>query len=54
MDWILGSMVYEPADASKIPAGPDGKKVGIFLLHGGTSDYKDLDPVHVSSPVSLA
>jgi len=45
MDWDIGVMVYEPEDSSKIPIDPDGKKVGIFLLHGGTSDYKNLDPL---------
>ena len=45
MDWDIGAMVYEPDDPSKIPTGPDGKKVGFFLLHGGTGDYKSLDPV---------
>lgn len=40
MDWDIGVMVYEPEDASKIPLGPDGKKAGIFLLHGGSGDYR--------------
>jgi len=43
MDWDIGVMVYEPEDASKIPNSPDGKKAGIFLLHGGTGDYKSMD-----------
>lgn len=43
MDWDIGVMVYEPAEAAKIPKGPDSKKAGIFLLHGGTGDYKSLD-----------
>jgi hypothetical protein len=43
MDWDMGVMVYEPEDASKIPTGPDGKKVGIFLLHGGSADYKSME-----------
>lgn len=45
MDWDIGTMTYAPEDPDKIPLGPDGKKVGIFLLHGGTSDYKSLEPV---------
>jgi hypothetical protein len=45
MDWDIGVMVYEPKDPSKIPTGPDGKKIGVFLLHGGTGDYKAIDPV---------
>lgn len=45
MDWDIGTMTYTPTDTGRIPAGPDGKKIGVFLLHGGTSDYKSLDPV---------
>ncbi len=43
MDWDIGAMIYEPEDRTKIAVGPDGKKAGIFLLHGGVSDYQDLD-----------
>lgn len=43
MDWDIGVMVYEPEDSSRIPTGPDGKKAGIFLLHGGTGDYKSME-----------
>jgi hypothetical protein len=43
MDWDIGVMVYEPEDVSKIPVGPDGKKVGIFLLHGGQDDYRQME-----------
>lgn len=43
--WDIGVMSYKPRDASKIPVGPDGKKVGIFLLHGGVSDFKSVERV---------
>jgi pimeloyl-ACP methyl ester carboxylesterase len=43
MDWDMGVMVYEPKDAAKIPAGADGKKVGIFLLHGGENDWRQME-----------
>ena len=43
MDWDIGVMVYEPEDTKRIPTGPDGKKAGIFLLHGGTGDYKSME-----------
>jgi len=36
-------MVYEPEETPKIPVGPDGKKVSIFLLHGGSGDYKNME-----------
>ena len=42
MDWDIGISVHEPADASKIPVGADGKKIGIFLLHGGSGDFKSM------------
>ncbi|MBI2822036.1 MAG: hypothetical protein HYX74_07405 [Acidobacteria bacterium] len=45
MDWDIGAMVYEPEDPAKIPSGPDQKKVGIFLLHGGAGDYRSMDRV---------
>jgi hypothetical protein len=45
MDWDIGVMVYEPTDLTNIPTGPDGKKVGIFLLHGGVSDFKSVERV---------
>ncbi|MFH1123830.1 MAG: hypothetical protein V1758_09255 [Pseudomonadota bacterium] len=45
MDWDIGSMIYEPADAALIPLGPDGKRASIFLLHGGMGDHKSMDPL---------
>src|SRR5262249_37149740 len=45
MDWDIGVTIYEPQDLATIPTGPDGKKVGIFLLHGGVSDYKSVERV---------
>ena len=43
MDWDMGAVVYEPQDPSRIPVGPDGNKVGVFLLHGGSSDHRSKD-----------
>jgi hypothetical protein len=45
MDWDMGVMVYEPEDQARIPRGADGKKIGIFLLHGGSGDYKSMEPI---------
>jgi hypothetical protein len=45
LDWDIGVVVYEPQDASRIPRGPDRKKVGIFLLHGGVSDFKSVERI---------
>ena len=43
MDWDIASMVYEPTDASRIPIGADGKKVGMLMLHGGSGDHRSVD-----------
>lgn len=43
MDWDIGVRVYESQPASDITHGADGKKVGIFLLHGGAGDYKSME-----------
>ncbi len=45
MDWDIGVIRYAPSDQSRIPTGPDGKKVGIFLLHGGVSDFKSVQRI---------
>ncbi|HUC96889.1 MAG TPA: hypothetical protein VMR88_00340 [Candidatus Polarisedimenticolaceae bacterium] len=45
MAWDIGVVVYEPVDASRIPSGPDGNRIGVFLLHGGVSDYKSVDGI---------
>ena len=42
MDWDMGMSIHEPADPSKVTVGADGKKVGIFLLHGGSGDFKSM------------
>ena len=45
MDWDIGVVVYDPENADNIPIGPDGKKIGIFLLHGGVSDFKSVERI---------
>ncbi|HEX2227558.1 MAG TPA: hypothetical protein VHM64_10470 [Candidatus Binatia bacterium] len=45
MDWDIGVTIYEPQAANLVPFGPDGKKVGVFLLHGGVSDFKSVERV---------
>lgn len=45
MDWDIGVAIYEPQDLASLVTGPDGKKIGVFLLHGGVSDYKSVDRV---------
>lgn len=43
LDWDLGGMVYDPTDRDATPVGADGKKIGIFLLHGGGGDHRGKD-----------
>jgi hypothetical protein len=45
LEWDMGVTVYEPADPSAVARGADGKKIGIFLLHGGSGDYKSMEPM---------
>ena len=43
LDWDIASKVYQPEDPETIPTGPDGKKIGVFLLHGGAGDHRSKD-----------
>jgi hypothetical protein len=42
MDWDIGAVRYQPTDESQTPRGADGKRVGIFLLHGGEGDFRSM------------
>ncbi len=43
LDWDIAGSVYEPEDTARIPMDPDGKKIGIFVLHGGSGDHRGKD-----------
>src|SRR5262245_62553418 len=45
LDWDLGVTAYEPSEPKQIIRGADGKKIGVFLLHGGSGDYKSMEPI---------
>ena len=45
LEWDIGVMLYEPDDPARIPAGADGRKVGVFLTHGGASDWRSMEPL---------
>jgi hypothetical protein len=45
LDWDIGGKVYEPRDPSQVPVGPDGKRIGVFLLHGGGGDHRGMEPL---------
>ena len=43
LDWDVGVVVYKPTDEEATPVGADGKKIGVFLLHGGAGDFKSME-----------
>ncbi len=45
LEWDIGVEVTEPAADSDRLKGPDGKFVGMFLLHGGAGDFKSMRPL---------
>ncbi|HEX2725796.1 MAG TPA: hypothetical protein VHN20_08260, partial [Beijerinckiaceae bacterium] len=45
LEWDMGVTVYEPADPAQVARGADGRKIGIFLLHGGSGDFKSMEPM---------
>ena len=42
LEWDMGAMLFQPADPDKIARGADGQKIGVFILHGGSGDYKSM------------
>ncbi len=40
LDWDIGAMVYSPAESATTPGG---KRVGVFLLHGGSQDFRSME-----------
>ena len=45
LEWDIGAQVYQPLNSSDNAIGPDGKKIGVFLLSGGDGDFKTMAPV---------
>lgn len=43
LDWDIGCKVFEPRHTSRIAAGADGRRVGVFMLHGGSGDHRRFD-----------
>lgn len=42
LEWDIGVFITEPEDAGQSMRGPDGRRTGFFLLHGGDGDFKSL------------
>jgi acetyl esterase/lipase len=45
LDWDISSKLFEPERPADVPRGPDGKRVGMFLLHGGGGDQRGKEPM---------
>jgi hypothetical protein len=45
LEWDIGVMVTEPADLGRIAVGADGRRIGVFLLHGGEGDFRAMQPM---------
>src|SRR6478736_1706047 len=44
-DWDVGGKVYQPRDPVRLARGADGRKAGLFLLHGGAGDHRSTEPL---------
>jgi hypothetical protein len=42
LPWDIGVFVTEPSDPAHAARGPDGRKTGFLLLHGGSGDFKSM------------
>jgi hypothetical protein len=42
LEWDIGVFITQPRDEKHAMRGPDGRKTGFFLLHGGDGDFKSL------------
>lgn len=45
LEWDMGVSVFEPADPTAAARDAQGKKIGVFLLHGGDGDFKSMEPM---------
>lgn len=43
LDWDIANIVYQPTDRTKVAVGPDGRKLAIFMTHGGASDWRSIE-----------
>lgn len=42
LEWDIGVFITQPRDDKQAMRGPDGRRTGFFLLHGGDGDFKSL------------
>lgn len=41
LEWDIGAVVLEP---NEVAVGADGKRAGVFILHGGSGDFRTMEP----------
>jgi hypothetical protein len=45
LEWDIAGKTYRPKDPARIAVGPDGKKIGVLVLHGGGPDHRAMEPL---------
>jgi hypothetical protein len=45
LEWDLGVQLYRPKDERLAARDAEGRRIGIFLLHGGEGDFKSMEPM---------
>lgn len=45
LEWDMGVKVFAPRSESDAARDAAGKKIGVFLLHGGDGDFKSMEPM---------
>lgn len=45
LNWDIATAVFTPEDPATAPRDHSGRMAGIFLLHGGGSDHRDIEPL---------
>ncbi len=43
LDWDIGLVIYDPVDEGLVPRIAGDRKIGIFLLHGGSGDFRSME-----------
>lgn len=44
LEWDIGCMLYEPTDTTARSRREDGRQIAVFLLHGGSGDFRAMEP----------
>ena len=44
LDWDVAGTLFSPTDPDDVTVGPDGRRVGVLLQHGGDVDHRAMTP----------